>query len=174
MRPGILVAVVVGVLLAETDLGACGDKFLIVGRGTRFQHGPAAPRQVSVVIYAPSASSLGDRPRVLSVEKALTRGGYSCATAASSEDLSGILRSRIPGIVLADIAEARAVERRIEAASSGAIVLPFLPDASHRAVVEARKTWGDAVKSSASPESVRDSVDAAVERLVKSRGRSGP
>lgn len=161
-------------LLAGADLAACGDKFLVVGRGTRFQRADEASRAVAVVIYAPPASSLGDRPRILSVEKALARGGYRPTTAATSDALSGLLVGGKPAVVLADIADAHAVEGQLGAGSSGSIVLPFLSDATHKAIAEARKTFGGAVKISASPDSLLDAVDDAVARVARAGRKSGP
>ena len=47
------------------DLLACGDKFLVTGRGTRFQR-PKNARAASVLIYANPASgtALGAQERV--------------------------------------------------------------------------------------------------------------
>ena len=50
---GVLIVVLV---VAVPDLLACGDKFLIGGRGTRYQR-PKNARAASVLIYADPASA---------------------------------------------------------------------------------------------------------------------
>jgi len=169
MKNAVGLIAALGFLVAGGDLGACGDKFLVVGRGTRFQRGEEHGGPVAVLIYAPPSSSLGDRPRVLSVEKALARAGYRPTLAATSEDLSGLLRSAGPAVVLADIADARAVERQMAGGASASVVLPILSDVTHGAIAAARKAWGGAVNVSASPESVLYAVDDAVDRLARKK-----
>ena len=162
-------------LLAAAAAGpaaACGDKFLVAGRGARFQR--AGQRAMSVVVYAPASSSLAaGRFGKTSVEAVLTKGGYRPATAASPEQLSDALRNGKGDIVLADAADAKAV---VSAAPNGAprpTVVPVLGNATRQDVAEARKEWGVALRSPASSDALLDAVDAAAELRVKTR-RTAP
>lgn len=110
-RTSLIVAL--GLLLAGADLGACGDKFLVVGRGTRFQRGSEAPRPYAVLIYAPKTSPLAERQQRASVEKALLRAGYRPATVESPAELAEKLKSGPAGVVVANAGDAKAVEWRL-------------------------------------------------------------
>ena len=55
-RVGVIGLIGVAGLCAGPSLLACGDKFLVAGRGARFERGGA--HGMSVVIYAPPSSAL--------------------------------------------------------------------------------------------------------------------
>jgi hypothetical protein len=158
--------VVLSALCAGSPLLACGDKFLVAGRGARFQRGGA--RGTPVLIYAPLSSSLRGAPGNLSVDAVLSRAGYHPAVAASAEELGRILKDGNPGIVLVDIADAGTVERLVPAAPSGPVILPVINNASRQEMTAARKTYGVALKSPASGDALLDAVDEAVDLRTKS------
>lgn len=134
-------------LLAGPDLVACGDKFLVVGRGTRFQRGPEAPRPYSVLVYAPQSSPLAQGRQRSSVEKALRRAGYRPATAGSAAELAETMKGRAPDVVVAADGDARDIRTQVGAETAAVVFL----------------------KSSMSTDSLLDAVDAAVSRLVSAR-----
>jgi hypothetical protein len=158
-RDGVIGLVVVAGLGAGTSLLACGDKFLVAGRGGRFQRGSAHP---VVLIYAPPSSALNAELKNLSVEKVLTLSGYRPATAVSAEELGQALAERHPDVVLVDVGEAPSVEKLSLGGSTGPAILPVLFKATRQDLSEARKTWGVALKSPASSDSLLDAVDEAI------------
>ena len=170
-RVGVIGLIGVAGLCVGTSLLACGDKFLVAGRGARFQRGGV---RTSVLIYAPLSSTLRGGPGNLSVDAVLSRAGYRPAVAASAEELGRILRDGNTGIVLVDIADARTVEKYVPAGSPGPFILPVLNSASRQDVAEARKTWGVALKSPASSDSLLDAVDEAVDRHAKAQKAANP
>jgi len=88
LRLASLLAIVV--MLAGADLLACGDKFLVGSRGTRYQR-PKNARIASIVIYAdPSSETRGAPARVQSMLKSQ---GHSTTTATTLEQLSAILKA---------------------------------------------------------------------------------
>lgn len=163
-RDGVIGLLVVGGLSTGTSLLACGDKFLVVGRGARFQRGSVHP---TVLIYVPPSSALGGELRNLPVDKALSLSGYRLALAASAEELDQALAEKRPDVVLVDIADAPSVEKLSPGGSSGPAILPVLYKASRQEVSEARKTWGVALKAPASSDALLDAVDEAVELRAK-------
>lgn len=156
-----------GGLFLGTSLLACGDKFLVAGRGARFQRGAA---HATILIYAPPASSLSGGIGSFSVDGALSRAGYRPATAASAEELGEILKEKRPEVVVVGLEDARAVEKHASPGSAGPIILPVLRNASRREMAEARKAWGVALKSPASSDSLLDAVDEAVQ-MYATRGK---
>jgi hypothetical protein len=164
-RVGVMGLVGIAWLFMDTSLLACGDKFLVAGRGARFQRGGA--RALPVLIYAPLSSTLRGGSGNLSIESVLSRAGYRPAVAASTEELGRILKQSGPGVVLVDIADAPTVGKHAPAGSSGPVILPVLNNASRRETAEARKTWGVALNSPASSDSLLDAVDEAAELRAK-------
>lgn len=124
---------VVGFLLGG-DLLACGDKFLVAGRGTRYQR-PKNARAASILIYANPSSDLPTVLRKLRVENALKQEGHRSATVASFEQLSTILQSGRFDVVLASGDDAATVEQLLGEAPDAAVVLTVSP--RQRSVLEA-------------------------------------
>ena len=170
-RAGVIGLIGVAGLCVGTSLLACGDKFLVAGRGARFQRGGAHP---PVVIYAPLSSTLRSGQGNLSVDGVLSRAGYHPAVVASPEELGRILKDGNPGIVLVDVADARTVEKLVPAGAPGPVIVPVLSNASRQEVAAARKTWGVALKSPSSSDSLLDAVDEAVDLHAKARKAANP
>ena len=164
-RNGVIGLVSIVGFCVGPSLLACGDKFLVAGRGARFQRGGA---RAPVVIYAPLSSSLRGGPGTPSIDGVLRRAGYQPTVAASPEELGRILRGGEPGVVVVDVTDAPTVAKYAPAAPSGPIILPVLNNASRQEMTEARKTWGVALRSPSSGDSLLDAVDEAVELRAKS------
>src|SRR6266496_2308881 len=110
--PGSIALLFAVILLGPPgNLTACGDKFLVVGRGTRFQRGARTTHPASVLIYAPSDCVPPRSACDAKFQSVLKQAGYPSATAASAQELAGLLKKGGYEVVVADIADARAVER---------------------------------------------------------------
>jgi hypothetical protein len=104
------------------DLFACGDKFLVSGRGTRYQR-PKNARAASVLIYADPASAVAATLKKANVEKLLRFEGHRATKVATIEQLSTIVSSgRYDVILTADSASAD-VKKVLPAAPDAAIVV---------------------------------------------------
>src|SRR5436190_4637777 len=150
---------------SSARLSACGDKFLVVGRGTRFQSGARATHPASVLIYAPPECVPPKSACDKKFQIVLRQAGYRSMTATSAEELAGLLKQRSYDVVIADIADARAVERLAALEPSGPAVLPIVINATGEQLDEARKRWGTALKSPATTASLLDAVDDAAKRV---------
>ncbi|HEY3125401.1 MAG TPA: hypothetical protein VGK70_15245 [Thermoanaerobaculia bacterium] len=171
--PWLIALLLVPVLLGQAgNLAACGDKFLVVGRGTRFQRGARTTHPASVLIYAPSDCVPPGSACDAKFQSVLKQAGYPSATAASAQDLAGLLKKGGYDVVVADIADARAVERLAALGPSGPAVLPVLANATREQLDDARKTWGAALKSPATAASLLDAVDDAAKLRTASGGKS--
>jgi hypothetical protein len=166
IRTGVFVLAAAG-LCGATAVLACGDKFLVAGRGARFQKGAA---RAPVLIYAPLSSTSESGPRTQSMETVLRRSGYRPGLATSAEELGRILADTAPGVVIVDVADAPTVARLATAAPPGPVILPILINASRQELKEARKAWGVALKAPASSDSLLDAVDDALQ-MYATRGK---
>ena len=115
--PGIAATLLV---LAGGEALACGDKFLVSGRGTRYQR-PKTARAASVLIYADPASQL--TAGKLSLESVLKREGHRSTIAATSEQLAALVAGGRFDVVLAATTVVDAVTRLVGGAPDAPVVV---------------------------------------------------
>ena len=110
---------------------ACGDKFLAVGRGLRFQRAYAAVHPASILIVLPLKSVKNAAVRDSRLVTALKMAGHRVQTVRQPANLTDVLARSPHDIVLVEKADAPAV--RDAAAANGqpkpAIISVFEPPA---------------------------------------------
>jgi hypothetical protein len=114
------------VLLGAGDAFACGDKFLVSGRGTRYQR-PKNARAASVLIYANPASGLKDAVGKLPLESVLKREGHRLTSVETLEQLAALVAGGRYDIVLAATSVVDAVTSLLGAAADAPVVVAFCP-----------------------------------------------
>src|SRR3954469_10674085 len=94
MKDRIRLVVVVAIAGAwlSGDLIACGDKFLVAGRGTRFQR-PRNARAASVLIYAAPESAAATSLKKGKVESLLKLEGHRATKVETLQQLSTVVSS---------------------------------------------------------------------------------
>src|SRR5687768_14763520 len=106
-----VLAFVILLTVAFTETAsACGDKFVVFGRGVRFKTAYAAARPASVLLYMKSDSSLSQIEREFRLQSTLKEVGHKPAVVESSVDLEKAMRGKTYDIVLAAAADVEAVE----------------------------------------------------------------
>ena len=118
------------------DLLACGDKFLVAGRGTRYQR-PKNARAASVLIYADPSSGLPAALKNLKVESALKHEGHRSTTVQTFDQLSSILAGGRFDVVLAASSVAPNVERLLAGVPDAAVVLALDAPTKERSLLQA-------------------------------------
>lgn len=113
---------VVGIFLSG-DLLACGDKFLMSGRGTRYQR-PKNARAASVLIYANPASGLPKALRDVPVDAVMKTGGHRATTVETFEQLSTILAGGRFDVIIASSSVAGSVSQLLGGAPDAAVIVP--------------------------------------------------
>ena len=103
------VALAICVLGQAADLAACGDKFLVTSRSTRFQRAGLVRRPASVLVYAAPSSRMAGLVAQLGVADALTKVGYRPTIVADAGDLARQLREGRWDLVLVDLVDATAL-----------------------------------------------------------------
>jgi hypothetical protein len=104
------------------DLLACGDKFLVGGRGTRYQR-PKTARAASVLIYANPTSGLPAAITGSKVKSALKGVGHRSTTVETQDQLSAILTGGRFDVIVAASSVAAAVEQLLGPGPDRPIVL---------------------------------------------------
>ena len=102
---------------------ACGDKFLLVGRGVRFQRAYAAVHPANILIYARSSTSADKAIRDPQFHKSLRQAGHQVSVIEDSTLFAHALQLSTFDIVLADLAEAPAIDAEVAGAVSHPKVL---------------------------------------------------
>jgi hypothetical protein len=158
-----------GAAATGRDLVACGDKFLIVGRGTRFQRA-SARTTASILVYANPTSNLPKALANLPVDATLRKAGYKPTTVTSSADLDEALGHGGWDLVLADVADSPALTGRLH---GDTVVLPVIYNATGSELAQARKLYAQVLKSPTKNQSFLDAIDDALAARARARAKSG-
>ncbi len=102
---------------------ACGDKFLLVGRGVRFQRAYAAVHPANILIYARSNTNADRAIRDPQFHKTLRQAGHQLSVIEDATLFEHALRLSTFDIVLADLGEAPSIDPLLATATSHPKVL---------------------------------------------------
>ena len=161
--------ILVGTLLlvvgagALDPLGACGDKYLNLGLGTRYHWSAKERRAAAILIYAPSTSELSKLLASLSVDEAMKKVGYQPTFASSADQLDAALRTRTWDVVVVDGADTDAVGPRLRKAPGAPQVLPVLTRATKEDVKRAEKAYDVVLNAPSKNRVFVDGVDDAMD-----------
>lgn len=144
-------------------LDACGDKFLLVGRGATFGRTYASVYPGGIIIYA--RDSAGATERTAGLRTVLTRAGHRVSV-VSEDRLAAALQRGGTDIVIADGMAAPVVERQLPQSESKPTVLYVLMDSDKKT---ASKTTVYALKQSDKAPRVRQ----VIENAMKARAQAG-
>ena len=151
---GVLSALLLG---SAAESLACGDKFLVAGRGTRYQR-PKNFRAASVVIYADPASGLPSAVGKLPVEAVLKREGHRSTTVATLDQLAALLAGGRFDVVLAAGSVVEAVKGLLGGGADAPVVVAFCAKGGQEG------KGGPCVKSPPKEGSLLQAIDSAVAR----------
>jgi hypothetical protein len=164
---GFLVLAAVG---TGRDLIACGDKFLVIGRGTRFQRA-SARTPASVLIYANPSSNMPKALANVPVDATLRKAGYKPTTVTSPADLDAALGRGGWDLVLADVADTQALTGRLHG-GSGPLVLPVVYNPTNSELAQLRKQYAQVLKSPTKNQSFLDAIEDALAARPKPSGKA--
>ncbi len=143
------------------DLLACGDKFLVVGRGTRFRRASIPRSPAAILVYANPASNLPVALANVPVEATLSKAGYRPTTVSSAEEFDRALRRGGWDLVLVDVAEGRDLNGRVPADNAPA-VLPVVYNPTRMEWKQARRQYPAVLRSPTKTQAFLDTVDEAL------------
>jgi hypothetical protein len=105
-----VVAFLVGVPVLYVTVQACGDKFLLVGRGTKFQRAYATVYPSKIYIFVRPTTDHKAAIRDPQMHKALRQAGHSVSVIEDWQLLEQALKSVPVDLVLVDVAERARLE----------------------------------------------------------------
>lgn len=159
----------VALVSAGADLAACGDKFLILGRGTRFQRAGAARAEAAILVYANPSSNLDKALSNVKIESVLKKAGYKPHTVTSAADLDSALGRGGWDLVLVDVVDGASLRSRIE---PKAIVLPVIYNASSDELAQAKRQYPRILRSPTKNQAFLDVIDDALALKAKTKSRA--
>ncbi len=140
MKRWIMVALGLATLagLASTA-GACGDKFLIVGRCVNYQRMLTTQRPGHVLILWSSNTKSAAAIRDVQLQEFLQEAGHRVNVMAESEAAGEAIRSGGYDVVLVDAADADRLRTDLEGTTTG--VLPVMYQATSAEVDQVRRSY---------------------------------
>lgn len=115
---------------------ACGDKFLVAGRGTRYQR-PKTARAATVLIYADPNSTTAAVLKSAKLETALKREGHRSTLVETTDQLAAILAGGRFDVVLTSAGVAATVQRLVGHVPDAAVIVALDAQPRGRSLVEA-------------------------------------
>jgi hypothetical protein len=142
MRARVL-ALVVAVAALQTgadSLQACGDKFVLVGRGAKFRQAYAAIYPASIIVFAQPMRGAAKAIRDPRLHADLKLAGHRVSIAEDERALVRALESDRVDVVLTDAVDADHVAAEANTAPARPRVLPvmFEPSKADEKAIEAR------------------------------------
>jgi hypothetical protein len=142
---------------------ACGDKFLIMSRGTRYQRAPVARDPAAILIYNSPSSEVSQALAGVSADTVLRQAGYRPTLVASSAALDEALSKGGWDLVVAGLSDADTVTRR----SKGVSVLPVAVNPSAAVLKESKRQFPVILKGPLKSQAFLDAVDQALASQTK-------
>jgi hypothetical protein len=123
------VSVFVSVLLLQqgaTSLDACGDKFLLVGRGAKFRQAYAAIYPATILIFAEAHRATAKAIRDPRFQADLKTAGHRVSVVEDERALARAVESERVDLILTDVADADRVAKQADSAPTRPRVLPVM------------------------------------------------
>lgn len=139
----------------------CGDKFVRVGRGARYQRGYVALHPASIVLYMGQAASASGSLK--GMESTLKAAGHKVTT-VQADALAAALRDGKHDIVLADLADAARIAPELKAAPNPPQLIPVLHKPTAEVQAAAEKDWVCVVENPGDKTEVLASIDQVLEK----------
>ena len=109
--------VLAGLCLVPEAAAACGDKFIVLGRGVRFQTVHAAANPASILLYMNPDSRLPAADRAYQLQATLRLAGHKPAAVETSREVTAALGSHSYDLVLGDLADAATLNEALAGAA---------------------------------------------------------
>lgn len=139
MRRIFVIGLVSALAVASVDLGACGDKFLRVGRSARFRR-YAAVHPAAILIIKPVHAT---RAGIDELKDMLKQAGHRPLAVDNPADVTRALASAQYDLIIADYADTGAIRKELQSAASEAAILPILykPTKAVEAEADSQYAW---------------------------------
>ena len=154
----VVTVLLLGMIGAGEPLFACGEKFRMANRLTRFQQPPRA-RTAAILIYANPAlaKALGG----IQVDATLRKAGFRPTSVTSPKDFQTALDRGGWDLVLVDVGDSGGAVSRSPVANAP-VVLPVVFNATKAELAAAKKQHPHALKGPVKSQALVDAIDDAL------------
>ena len=142
-------------------LMACGEKFLMRNRGTRFQRAAPARTPAAILVYANPALNLPKALANVPVDATLRKAGYRPTTVTSRDEFEAAMGRGGWDLVLVDVADTSTVVGRTSNAKAP-IVLPVAFNPTRGELDAAKKQHQRILKAPVKNQSFLEAIDQAL------------
>ncbi len=160
MMSGLLLAG--AALLMARDAGACGDKFLVIGRGVRQQRAQGAVQRASILLYRDVEGRLQAALREQKVEVHLKLAGHTLRSVEGRSQLTEQLASGKYDIVLASLSEMTAIEQAVGSGPTRPFLLPVIYNPTGEELKEAEAEFSCVMSSPSTKKHYLAVIDEAM------------
>lgn len=163
----ILVAVSIVCCLGASDGFACGDKFLVIGRGLRSQRAKGAVQKASILMYLDPQGGLPAAMREEGLETNLKLAGHRLHSVSDRRELAQELRAQSYDIVLAGIEDMGRIEAELGAAPARPTLLPIIYNPTGEELAAAERRYQCVMKSPSKKQHFLAVIDDAMQSRQK-------
>ena len=157
-KPLVLIALLASACICSMErVLACGDKFLVISRGTRFER-PVVRAPAGILVYARPGDRFGNDA---AIDAALAKAGYQVTRLTTEADFMKALANGSWDLLVADVAVVRSLPTRLSRPPTGAI-LPGVADSSPAELKSAKSEFGRVLKLPTNSRSMLWAVDDAL------------
>lgn len=169
----VAVALLVLVAIGMGDsLYACGEKYLVRGRGTRFQSAAPARSAAAILIYANPALNVSKALANVPVDATLRKVGYRPTVVTSTDAFNTALSAGGWDLVVVDLADGAAVRSRLQGAKAP-IVLPVAFNVTSAELAAAKKEYRRVLKGPTKNQAFLEAIDDALALRSPAHERAG-
>jgi CheY-like chemotaxis protein len=152
----------------QPALRACGDKFLVNSRGTRFERAPGARQGAAILVFADPGNGVPASVANAPLTSLLRKAGYRPTTADTAASFTQALSTRTWDVVVIDLATGPTVPALAQSGPAAPVVVRLARNLTGAALAQARKDYGRVVESPAKSAALLDVLDEAVAARRKS------
>jgi hypothetical protein len=160
MKGKLLFILIVWGVSASADVFACGNKFLVASRGTRFGKVAVARQEASILVYANPDSAVPQAVPNVPVETVLVNAGYQPTVVADPEEFNQALSQGGWDLVLADLKDSATVQ--IQMGDEAPMVVPVLYEPTKSDYQQAKQEYDSVIKAPMKSQRFLESIDEAV------------
>jgi len=147
MRKILVAAVLLAGCLAGVDSLACGDKFLVIGRGPRSQRAKGAVQKAAILMYMDPRTELPAAIQEQGLESDLKLAGHRVRVIEDRRAVGETLRAQRYDIVLAGLSDMESLERELGSGAARPTLLPIVYDPTAEELAAARRRFECVMKS---------------------------
>jgi len=169
----LLLALLVGTASIGIELlNACGAKFLVSSRGTRYQRVLANITPTNILIYWAQDENTDQEERLHpDVVTTLEDAGHTVTLAFNTEQFRSALDRDKFDVVLMPLADALELGGDVLSSSPGSALLPVLYLPTRRQLSDAKKNFGNALRYPTTVTKLLSEVEQSRQTAVKNKTR---